>query len=75
MKQPSRLVLETQRHLKWRALDFLEAVTMVLCGVCLTGFSASVFFDVLTRAGSKSRFQSRLRNCATSSSTKFFPGF
>jgi TRAP-type C4-dicarboxylate transport system permease small subunit len=42
-------VLETQRHLKWRALDVLEAVTMVLCGVCLAGFSSSVFFDVLTR--------------------------
>ena len=48
-KTPSRLVLETQRHLKWRTLDFLEAVTMVLCGVCLAGFSTSVFFDVLTR--------------------------
>jgi len=46
---PSRLVLSTQRHLKWPALDILEAVTMVLCGVCLAGFSASVFFDVLTR--------------------------
>ena len=42
-------MLETQRHLKWRALDVLEAVTMVLCGVCLAGFSTSVFFDVLTR--------------------------
>src|ERR1043166_2653899 len=50
MRRPSRLVLETQRHLKWRALDVLEAVTMVLCGVCLAGFSTSVFFDVLTRA-------------------------
>jgi TRAP-type C4-dicarboxylate transport system permease small subunit len=49
MTRPSRLVLETQRHLKWRALDLLEAVTMVLCGVCLAGFSTSVFFDVLTR--------------------------
>jgi TRAP-type C4-dicarboxylate transport system permease small subunit len=49
MQQPSRLVLESQRHLKWRALDWLEALTMVLCGVCLAGFSASVFFDVLTR--------------------------
>jgi TRAP-type C4-dicarboxylate transport system permease small subunit len=49
MRRPSRLVLETQRHLKWRALDLLEAVTMVLCGVCLAGFSTSVFFDVLTR--------------------------
>jgi TRAP-type C4-dicarboxylate transport system permease small subunit len=49
MRRPSRLVLETQRHLKWRALDILEAVTMVLCGICLAGFSTSVFFDVLTR--------------------------
>jgi TRAP-type C4-dicarboxylate transport system permease small subunit len=49
MRRPSRLILETQRHLKWRALDLLEAVTMVLCGVCLAGFSTSVFFDVLTR--------------------------
>jgi TRAP-type C4-dicarboxylate transport system permease small subunit len=49
MRKPSRLVLETQRHLKWRALDPLEYVTMVLCGICLAGFSTSVFFDVLTR--------------------------
>src|SRR6185312_6931383 len=49
MKKPSRLVLQTQRHLKWRALDPLEYSAMVLCGVCLAGFSASVFFDVLTR--------------------------
>src|SRR5437762_7797918 len=49
MRRASRLVLETQRHLKWRSLDILEAMTMVLCGVCLAGFSASVFFDVLTR--------------------------
>src|SRR5437660_6527062 len=49
MRRPSRLVLPTQRHLKWPALDGLEAVTMVLCGICLAGFSTSVFFDVLTR--------------------------
>jgi TRAP-type C4-dicarboxylate transport system permease small subunit len=49
MRRPSRLVLETQRHLKWRSLDHLEAVTMVLCGLCLAGFSTSVFLDVLTR--------------------------
>jgi TRAP-type C4-dicarboxylate transport system permease small subunit len=48
-RRPSRLVLQTQRHLKWRALDGLEALTMVLCGVCLAGFSTSVFFDVVTR--------------------------
>src|ERR1051326_986560 len=50
MKRPSRLVLGTQRHLKWPALDGLEALTMVICGICLVGFSASVFFDVLTRS-------------------------
>jgi len=44
-----RLVLREQRHLKWPALDGLEALTMVLCGLCLAGFSTSVFFDVLTR--------------------------
>src|ERR1041384_6158462 len=49
MRRPSRLVLETQRHLKCGALDVLEAGTMVLGGVCLAGFSTSVFFDVLTR--------------------------
>ena len=49
MKPPSRLVLQEQRHLKWPALDLIEAVTMLLCGVCLVGFTTSVFFDVLTR--------------------------
>src|SRR5438309_6536761 len=49
MGRPSRLVLETQRHLKWRSLDHLEALTMALCGLCLAGFSTSVFLDVLTR--------------------------
>ena len=49
MKRPSRLVLDTQRHLKWPALDGLEALIMVICGICLVGFSTSVFFDVLTR--------------------------
>src|SRR5689334_18297292 len=48
-RKPSRLVLQTQRHLKWPALDIIEAVTMVFCGACLAGFSTSVFFDVLTR--------------------------
>ena len=49
VKKPSRLVLQTQRHLKWPVLDIIEAATMVLCGICLAGFSTSVFFDVLTR--------------------------
>ena len=49
MRWRDRLVLDAQRHLKWRALDGLEALTMVICGICLMGFSTSVFFDVLTR--------------------------
>ena len=49
MNWRSRLVLDAQRHLKWRALDGLEALTMAVCGICLVGFSTSVFFDVLTR--------------------------
>ncbi len=49
MKQPNSLVLQERRHLKWPAFDVIEAVTMFLCGVCLVGFTTSVFFDVLTR--------------------------
>lgn len=44
------LVLYRQRHLKWRWLDPLEQVLMVLCGVALAGFSSTVFFDVVTRS-------------------------
>src|ERR1700682_1309183 len=45
----SRLVLQRQRHLKWRAFDALETVLMILCGVCLLGFSTTVTFDIITR--------------------------
>ena len=44
-----RLVQQRQRHLKWPALDGLEAVLMVICGLTLFGFSASVMFDIVTR--------------------------
>jgi len=44
------LVLLEQRHLKWRALDPLENWLMVLCGLCITGFSVLVLADVITRA-------------------------
>jgi TRAP-type C4-dicarboxylate transport system permease small subunit len=44
------LVLQEQRHLKWRALDPLENVLMILCGVCITAFSLLVLGDVITRA-------------------------
>src|SRR5215510_3740183 len=44
-----RLVLQRQRHLKWRALDGLELILMVLCGVLCFGFSMSVAADIITR--------------------------
>jgi TRAP-type C4-dicarboxylate transport system permease small subunit len=44
------LVLERQRHLKWRCLDPLEQALMVMCGLALGGFSCTVFFDVVTRS-------------------------
>ena len=44
------LVLQEQRHLKWRALDPLENLLMILCGVCITAFSVLVLGDVITRA-------------------------
>jgi TRAP-type C4-dicarboxylate transport system permease small subunit len=43
------LVLQRHRHLKWRALDPLEATLMVLGGVSIAGFTASVLCDVVTR--------------------------
>jgi TRAP-type C4-dicarboxylate transport system permease small subunit len=43
------LVIARHRHLKWRALDPLEHVLMVLCGICIAGFTFSVFLDVVTR--------------------------
>src|SRR5207248_11800970 len=49
MSAPTKLVLQTQRHLKWPALDGIEAVMMVLCGIALGGFTLSVFCDVVTR--------------------------
>jgi TRAP-type C4-dicarboxylate transport system permease small subunit len=45
-----RLVLERQRHLKWRALDPLEKFLMILCGMALFGFSASTLIDIATRS-------------------------
>lgn len=43
------LVIPRHRHLKWPALDRVEALLMVLCGVCMFGFTICVFFDVVTR--------------------------
>ncbi|MEJ0075195.1 MAG: TRAP transporter small permease subunit [Alphaproteobacteria bacterium] len=44
-----RLVLRRQRHLKWRWLDPLETVLMLLCGILLFGFCTTVIFDIVTR--------------------------
>src|SRR5499425_1922774 len=49
MTAADRLVLKRQRYLKWRALDPLEAVLMMLCGVLLFGFCTTVIFDIVTR--------------------------
>ena len=46
---PDPIVQATGRHLKWPGLDWLELVLMILCGVCLTGFTISTFVDVVTR--------------------------
>ena len=44
------LVLQEQRHLKWRALDPVENLLMILCGIAITGFSLVVLADIVTRA-------------------------
>jgi TRAP-type C4-dicarboxylate transport system permease small subunit len=43
------LVLQRQRHLKWRALDVLERTLMMVCGLTLLGFTTSVMLDIITR--------------------------
>src|ERR1700728_2066594 len=49
MDERADLVLAADRHLKWRALDPLERVLMVLCGVCLVGFTSTTLLDVIAR--------------------------
>jgi TRAP-type C4-dicarboxylate transport system permease small subunit len=44
-----KLVLQRQHHLKWRWLDRVELVLMIICGVLCFGFSLSVMFDIVTR--------------------------
>jgi len=43
------LVLDRHRQLKWKAFDPLEAVLMILCGVCIAMFTLAVLCDVVTR--------------------------
>ena len=49
MRIADKLVLERQRHLKWRAFDRLEMGLMMLCGLLLFGFTSTVMFDIVTR--------------------------
>ena len=49
MSIADKLVLQRQRHLKWRAFDRLELVLMMLCGALCFGFSLSVTADIVTR--------------------------
>jgi TRAP-type C4-dicarboxylate transport system permease small subunit len=49
MADDRALVLQKQRKLKWRALDWLETVLMVGCGITLFAFSLSVVCDIVTR--------------------------
>ena len=49
MTEDRSLVLKRQRQLKWRALDWLETVLMVLCGFTLFAFCTSVVCDIVTR--------------------------
>lgn len=44
-----KLLVERQRHLKWRGLDWLELALMILCGVLCFGFSLSVTADIVSR--------------------------
>src|SRR5437762_3337101 len=44
-----KLLVQRQRHLKWRSLDWLEQILMIICGVLCFGFSLSVTADIVTR--------------------------
>ena len=43
------IVLSTERHLKWEALDAVERVLMWLSGLLLCTFTVTVLVDVVTR--------------------------
>ena len=43
------MILQRHRQLKWKAFDWLEAVLMILCGVCIFMFTLTVLCDVITR--------------------------
>ena len=43
------LIIQRHRRLKWKALDPLEAMLMILCGVSIAMFTLTVLCDVVTR--------------------------
>jgi TRAP-type C4-dicarboxylate transport system permease small subunit len=49
MSDERSLVLQRQRQLKWKQLDWLESGLMMLCGFTLAAFSLSVVCDIVTR--------------------------
>jgi TRAP-type C4-dicarboxylate transport system permease small subunit len=49
MRIADKLLVQRQRHLKWRAFDILEIALMMTCGLLLFGFTATVMFDIITR--------------------------
>src|SRR6202163_2936928 len=49
MADDRSLVLQRQRRLKWRGLDWLESLLMMLCGATLICFCTSVVCDIVTR--------------------------
>ncbi|MBV9064209.1 MAG: TRAP transporter small permease, partial [Methylobacteriaceae bacterium] len=49
MESADWLVADRDRHLKWPALDILERLLMVACGIALACFVTTVFCDVVTR--------------------------
>jgi TRAP-type C4-dicarboxylate transport system permease small subunit len=49
MADPRALILDRHRRLKWKSLDWLEALLMILCGVCIGMFTLTVLCDVVTR--------------------------
>jgi len=56
MRFSQSLLQTTHRHLKWRFLDPLESLLMMICGLLLAGFVSSVFCDIFTRTIGKPWF-------------------
>jgi TRAP-type C4-dicarboxylate transport system permease small subunit len=49
LSERADLIFAADRHLKWRALDRLEHLLMLLCGLCLVGFTSTTLLDIVAR--------------------------